>query len=68
MSHIDNTPERTLGLKELESIHDGLTVLAELSMRQADYVMAQKLRGGIVLAQKMIERARKNCCQPLALP
>ena len=66
MHDIDNTLERTIGLKELQSIHDGLTALAELSMKQADYGMAQKLMGGIELAEKTIERIKNVCRLPLA--
>ena len=63
-----NTVERAMGLKELQSIHDGLDFLAKFSLRLNDNEMAQKLKAGIELAEAWIERLKSAGRQPLHRP
>ena len=54
----NNIPVRIQTIKQLESVIGGLSVLAELAMRQGEYVAAKKFRDGIALAERNIERLK----------
>jgi hypothetical protein len=46
------------GMNVLESINQGLVVLAEQAMRQGEYVLASKLRNSIAVNQLRIEQLK----------
>lgn len=58
----NNITVRIQAIKQLESISGGLSALAELAMRQGDFVLAQRFRDGITLADAKIEYFKNTAC------
>jgi len=58
MDRNGNILPNSKGMNILESINQGLVVLAEQAMRQGEYVLASKLRNSIAVNQLRIEQIK----------